>query len=623
VPHVEVAASNQARKKTLLAWKQQKTEQIFFDKRGDFRNQQRSERRRNRFTLLTKSPKGILDLGKGKFKAPPPMSTPVEKRNNNKFCEFHGEVEHNNDECMHLKRQIKELIKAVKLSHVIKVLKQGSGKDQPKAAKKGEASRKGKDMAQSGGEKSNGSSHRTPHWLQRRNHMANRTNITIDENSPMRNSHTTKPKLIPLECTMVSEPKVQHSASNRVVQERIKVAIHPEYPEQTIAIGSTLGGGSATCSKTPAEHSRRMSPSQTEEKKPSTIKKQGNTRGSRKTCGSRHHEGSLLSQLAVKLSNDAYKGYHQIKMAKEDKEKIAFITSQGIFCYLKMPFGLKNAGATYQRLVDKAFQKQIDINLEVYVDDLVIKSRTEQEIIRGIKETFKTLRKLTMKLNPKKCTFGVEEGMFLGYMVNTKGIKVYFIVKPPEDDSLAAPMEVEEEHPKPWTLFTDGSSCIDAEYEALIAGLIIAEQMGIKNLQTNVDSRLVANQVNRSYIAKEPSMIQYLEKLKTLTNSFKKFSIKQVPRSENKKADALKVLTVMEEEGNTWMTPIYEYLMEEILHAEKKKARAVQLKSRQYFVIIEVLYKKSFLEQWLRYVRPLLANYVLREIHEGSCSMHA
>ncbi|GJW55564.1 hypothetical protein Tco_0099649 [Tanacetum coccineum] len=75
------------------------------------------------------------------------MTTPVEKRNNNKLCEFHGEVEHNIDECMHLRRQIEELIKNGKLSHVIEKLKQGSGKDQPKAAKKGETSRKDNPLA--------------------------------------------------------------------------------------------------------------------------------------------------------------------------------------------------------------------------------------------------------------------------------------------------------------------------------------------------------------------------------------------------------------------------------------------------------------------------------------------
>ncbi|GJY29941.1 reverse transcriptase domain-containing protein [Tanacetum coccineum] len=99
---------------------------------------------------------------------------------------------------------------------------------------------------------------------------------------------------------------------------------------------------------------------------------------------------------------DAYKGYHQIQMAEADEEKMAFHTPQGVYCYTKMPFGLKNARATYQRLVDKAFDKQVGQNLEVYVDDLVIKSHTKTELLRDIEETFRTLRKINMKLNPKK-----------------------------------------------------------------------------------------------------------------------------------------------------------------------------------------------------------------------------
>ncbi|GKE34550.1 reverse transcriptase domain-containing protein, partial [Tanacetum coccineum] len=86
--------------------------------------------------------------------------------------------------------------------------------------------------------------------------------------------------------------------------------------------------------------------------------------------------------------------------------------------------GLKNAGATYQRLVDKAFQKQIGWNLEVYVDDLVIKSRTEQEVIRDTEETFKTLREINMKLNLKKYAFRMRECTFLGYKVNADGLRV-------------------------------------------------------------------------------------------------------------------------------------------------------------------------------------------------------
>ncbi|GKA36022.1 reverse transcriptase domain-containing protein [Tanacetum coccineum] len=143
----EVAAGNQERKKSLPPWKQQEAGHKQNFKKGGFKNQHRSEQRQDRFTLLSKSPKEILALEKGKFKTPPPMTTPVEKRNNNKFCEFHGEVGHNTDECMHLKRQIEELLKNGKLSHVIKELKQNSGKDQPKTNKKGETSNKDKALA--------------------------------------------------------------------------------------------------------------------------------------------------------------------------------------------------------------------------------------------------------------------------------------------------------------------------------------------------------------------------------------------------------------------------------------------------------------------------------------------
>ncbi|GJS20434.1 reverse transcriptase domain-containing protein [Tanacetum coccineum] len=120
---------------------------------------------------------------------------------------------------------------------------------------------------------------------------------------------------------------------------------------------------------------------------------------------------------------DAYKGYHQIQMEESDEEKTAFHTSQGVYCYTKMPFSLKNDGATYQRLVDKAFNNQVGWNIEVYVDELVIKSYTKTEMLRDIDETFHTLRKINMKLNPKKCTFGTVEGIFLGYMISPEGIK--------------------------------------------------------------------------------------------------------------------------------------------------------------------------------------------------------
>ncbi|GJT56486.1 reverse transcriptase domain-containing protein [Tanacetum coccineum] len=125
----------------------------------------------------------------------------------------------------------------------------------------------------------------------------------------------------------------------------------------------------------------------------------------------------------LKCFLDAYKGYHQVQMADKDEEKTAFYTDQGTYFYTKMPFGLKNAGATYQRLVDEAFQSQIGKNVEVYVDDMVVKSRTEREMLADISETFDNLRRINMKLNPKKYSFGVIEGKFLGYMVTSEGIR--------------------------------------------------------------------------------------------------------------------------------------------------------------------------------------------------------
>ena len=114
---------------------------------------------------------------------------------------------------------------------------------------------------------------------------------------------------------------------------------------------------------------------------------------------------------------------HQIKMNEADQEKTSFITSQGLFCYKVMPFGLKNAGATYQRLVNHMFRPQIGRNVEVYVDDMLVKCIDEGSHLDDLQETFETLRRYKMKLNPSKCAFGVSSGNFLGFMVSQRGIE--------------------------------------------------------------------------------------------------------------------------------------------------------------------------------------------------------
>ncbi|GJV72025.1 reverse transcriptase domain-containing protein [Tanacetum coccineum] len=354
----EVAASNHERKKTFPPWKQHEGSQKQNFKKGGFRNQQRSERKHDRFSLLTKTPKESFALDKGKFKAPPPMTTPVEKRNHAKFCEFHGEVGHNTDECMHSKKQIEEMLKAGKL--------EDEGTEGPMIIE-----------AEIGG-----------HCVHRCNKLCGLLQRNLD--------------------IFAWKPADMTGVPRHMAEHRLNVR------EGCSSVRQKKRGQAADINQ--HDDSWRMCV---------------DFKDLNKACPK---DGYPLPEIDWKVESlcgfpfkcflDAYKGYHQIQMAKEDEEKTAFIISQGIFCYTKVPFGLRNAGATYQRLVDKAFHKQISRNLEVYVDDLVIKSRTEDEIVRDIEETFKTLREINIKLNPKKCTFGVEERMFLGYKVNSEGLKV-------------------------------------------------------------------------------------------------------------------------------------------------------------------------------------------------------
>ncbi|GJY81756.1 reverse transcriptase domain-containing protein [Tanacetum coccineum] len=339
----------------------------------------------------------------------------------------------------------------------------------------------------------------------------------------------------------------------------------------------------------------------------------------------------------------------------------------------KMPFGLRNAGETYQRLVDKAFHKQIGRNLEVNF----YWTAEAEEAFKQMKQLIAELPMLTAPMEKEELIVYLAAAKETAIYIARSAKKRYFQAHPiivitdqpiqevlsrpevAEEDSPNTPMEVKK-LPGTKGFCLRRSSCTDgsgagliltnpegmeildvairfrfdttnneAEYEALIAGLRIAEQMGVKNLQANVDSRLVANQVNETYVAKEADMVRYLEKVKALIGGFKAFTIKQIPRSENKKADALskiastsfahlskqvlveelkeksisevEVLTVVEEEGDIWMTPIYNYLAEETLPADMKKARAIKRKSWRFAVINGILYKKSFLGPWLRH----------------------
>ena len=121
---------------------------------------------------------------------------------------------------------------------------------------------------------------------------------------------------------------------------------------------------------------------------------------------------------------DAFQGYHQIPLALDDQQKTSFVTPIGNYHDKVMPFGLKNTGSTYQRMMTKMFESQMGKNIEVYIDDMVVKSKIVSKHIGDLTNIFEILRGHKLRLNASKCSFGVDSGKFLGYMVTHQGIEV-------------------------------------------------------------------------------------------------------------------------------------------------------------------------------------------------------
>ena len=131
-----------------------------------------------------------------------------------------------------------------------------------------------------------------------------------------------------------------------------------------------------------------------------------------------------LPYIALLLVMDGFLAYNQIKMGREDMEKTSFITPWGTYCYKVMPFGFKNACATYQHDVTTLLHDLIHKEVEVYVDDMIVKSKDREEHIPAFQKFFERIQFYKLQLNPKKCTFGVTFGKLLGFMVSQRGIEV-------------------------------------------------------------------------------------------------------------------------------------------------------------------------------------------------------
>ncbi|GKB40755.1 reverse transcriptase domain-containing protein [Tanacetum coccineum] len=450
------------------------------------------------------------------------------------------------------------------------------------------------------------------------------------------------------------------------------------------------------------------------------------------------------------------------KMAEQDEEKIAFNTSHRVYCYTKIPFGLKNAGTTYQRLVDKAFDREIaegmfpgymispeGIKMCPGKTEAVLQlpsPRTSKEVqsfngklaslnrflFKSAEKSlplFKTLKKCIKKSNfhwtpeaeqafkqlkqhltklpmlvapkPKKelimylsASYGAIsavlmterdtvqtpvyfvrralqapelnytqiEKLVLALVCAAKRLRRYFqahpivvitdqpikqvishpdmagrlhkwsfmlgehnityrprtsvkgqiladfLVEKPNDALPEA--SVIETLQEPWTLFTDGSLCVDG----LGAGLILTSLEGTEFTYA-LRFQFTASNNEAEYKA----LIAGL-RIAAFAHLSKQVLIEVL---KDKSIQEREVATVVEEEGPTWMTPIIEYLRDETLQDDRKEVSKLRIKARQYELLEGILYRRSFLKLCLRCVRPLQADYVIRDIHEGSCNMHA
>ncbi|XP_020237934.1 uncharacterized protein LOC109817144 [Cajanus cajan] len=566
---------------------------------------------------------------------------------------------------------------------------------------------------------------------------------------------------------------------------------------------------------------------------------------------------------------DAYSGYNQIPMYPPDEEKTAFITDSANFCYKVMPFGLRNARTTYQRLMDKIFQRQIGKYMEVYVDDMVIKSASSDDHIRDLGTIFDEVRRHHMRLNPAKCTFGVASGKFLGFMLSKRGIEanpdkcqaivnmrsprnvmevqrlarriaslarflpcmadksrlimsllkkaskfqwteecessfqdfktmltappllaklnpqlemivyisvsdkaistalvqeqmkqmsVYFIsrvlqeaetryqhlektvlalvhtarrlrhyfqshkvvvkidspivkvLRKPElaERMVAWSIELSQfdirfqprgpikaqsmadfineftpkvpPEPHVWTLHVDGSSNQQgggadiilegpgkvvveqslrfsfrtsnnqAEYKALLAGLRLANDLGITRVKCWSDSQVVTRQVNDTFQIKEPTLLLYFHAFQKLRNNFDDVYVEHIPQELNARADQLAKLatskktshlrsmiqqelqkpTIVEakclhvHQGSpNWMTGIVKYLLTGELPADPLEAKMMRTMAARYTLVAGELYKRGASSPLLKCLTPEQAVYVLREIHKGICGTHS
>nr|ABA96759.1 retrotransposon protein, putative, unclassified [Oryza sativa Japonica Group] len=248
---------------------------------------------------------------------------------------------------------------------------------------------------------------------------------------------------------------------------------------------------------------------------------------------------------------DGNAGYNQNFMAEEGIHKTAYRCpgAIGLFEWVVMTFGLKSAGATYQRAMNYIFHDLIGWLVEVYIDDVAVKSKEIENHIADLRKVFERTKKYGLKMNPTKCAFGVSAGQFLGFFVHERGIEVtqrsinaIQKIQPPEDKTklqeLIGKINFVRSFEFAYTIKPYATNN-QAEYEAVLKGLQLLKKVEADAIEIMGDSLLVISQLAGEYECKNDTLMVYNEKCRELKDGFQLVTLKHVSREQNVEANDL------------------------------------------------------------------------------------
>ncbi|GKC79206.1 hypothetical protein Tco_1129980 [Tanacetum coccineum] len=369
--------------------------------------------RKDIFTPLTKTPKEILAMESVSFPEPPPLIGTPKKKILNKFYDYHGDRGHNTNDSYQLKKQIEEVVASGKLAHLVKdicpktIQRNGNRKVTVVSI---ESLRECKHLERVQG------SRKEVQWRQRKEKMSRirKQVILRSKSNPGRGPTSDPMSLGKTRCAGKHRvhkrrpvaPKgrlaLKEKVSRWLGEGLIRKVLHPEWITNAIPIKLTNG----------------------------TWKVQMDYFGLNKACTKDMYpipdEGEELASLMgypYKCFLQLPKEYSQIRMAEEDEEKTGFHMEEGVYCFTHMPKELKNSATTLQRMMEKVLTDQRGRNVEIYLEKIVIKNKSESDLVQDVKETLRKLKRVNIKIDPAMSSFGVKEGRFLGYIVTKEGLK--------------------------------------------------------------------------------------------------------------------------------------------------------------------------------------------------------